>query len=143
MRTALTIPYRPGGIDSPDRTQIDEVLRNESIAGGCFGDVALEVWDDSNTQPRKYRKLWFWIKSAEELMAFYEGDHVDGWWIASDRVEDGESFVVEDAGGCDIRLNTRFLIPTDKGVEFACRLLNDGQLDVAQGWESAPHELFE
>ncbi len=135
MRTGffLTIPKAPGSIHSPELCQIEAALRNEEFFDGSLADVALTYFEVSYPDVRIHRKLFFWISSSRKVACFYGGE--EDLWGFSDGCSTGDDIEVDDGGGGDVVVNTRFLQSSDLALSLCDEMLKNRSLELGESWE--------
>lgn len=131
----LVLPLLPGIIEDPSLSDIAEVFEDEKFYGGSLMDVYLAYTEISDPAPRIYRRLWFWLRSPREVASFYEDEN--GSWGYSNGNDQGEMLGVEDPGGCETEISSKFLLPKDNALKFCSELLAYQKLAIGDGWEWA------
>ena len=132
----LIIPRPPGVIKSPGFDDVQHTFANPEYYGGSIMDVYISCRLASGAAGRR---LWFWLKSENEVASFYQGN---GWWAYSGGKEPGEDFMVDDGGGEDVAVNARFLHPKSVALEFCREFLETSEVQMETGWEKITYKAF-
>lgn len=136
IASKLIIPRPPGVIRSPDFDDVQQAFANPEYFGGSIMDVYLSC---RQTAEGSGRRLWFWLKSENEIASFYQGD---GWWAYSGGKDRGEDLMVDDGGGNDVAVNSRFLHPKSVALEFCREFLESSKVRTEDGWEKITYKSF-
>lgn len=130
---SIGIPYKPGSIESPSFPDVLNVFENRNSYGGALHDVSLVCSELGAQDIRVYRKLWFWLESEDCVASFYEAD---GLWGFVGGNEAGDNFLVDDGGGEEVQVNSKFLHPKAVALEFCREFLENGAVSTGIGWEA-------
>ena len=132
----LTLPYPHDAIRNPTVEHVKDALRGQPQSHGVVGEIWLILSDPK--EKGFYRKLWFYLKSSDELIAFFDSNQNSDWMVTLGDIERDEEFFVEDDGGRDWKLNAQFLVPVEKGIEYSLELLETGEIRTDKGWTILP-----
>jgi hypothetical protein len=131
----LVIPFAPGIIEEPSISDVTSVFEDEKYYGGSLMDVYLAYSEIDDPKPRVYRRLWFWLRTPQQVASFYEDEN--GSWGYSNGKSEGEMLSVEDPGGCETEISSKFLLPKEFALTFCGEMLRDEKLTISDGWEWA------
>ena len=123
---------------SPVEEQIQAAF--DESADGDYAEVGVAVRD---LDKGYFFKIWFWIKSDSEVIAFAQTSKFKGeiYVSASSRRKD-EVLYVDDAGGGVLKLNTRFLVSRERAIEIIKELVECHELSIKEeGWERLPSDF--
>jgi len=132
----LTLPYPNKAIRNPTHEQVENALTGTPWNHGVVGEVWLILSDADDRD--FYRKLWYYLKSKNELIAFFDRDKNSDWMVTIGDAERDKEILVEDDGGRDWKLNEQFLVPIERGIEYALELLRTGDIRTDVGWIVLP-----
>lgn len=135
----LILPYPHRPVREPTEDQIKNALEGSPPNHGRVGEVWLIVSASCSSSSTK--RLWFYLKSSEEMIAFYDTGRDNEWLVSVGDKSLDEEFEVLDDGGASWKLNTRYIIPVKKGIEHALNILKHGGLFDSDDWCEIPNDF--
>lgn len=125
----LTAVY-PGNIsnDAPTIEDVMSVLNEKQIGTGMLGGVTLTYLDRVENEVRDSRAIYFVVDEDKGVMLIYS------WTALAKSDSASDSVVVDDAGGNDLQISTRFFHDAETHRPYLEEFLRTSKIEGTQDW---------
>lgn len=125
----LTAVY-PGNIsnDAPTIEDVMSVLNEKAIGTGMLGGVALAYLDRVENDVRDSRAIYFVVDEDEGVMLVYS------WTSPAKADSASNSVIVDDGGGNDLQISTRFFHEAETLRPYLEEFLRTSKIEGTHDW---------
>lgn len=120
----------PGNVskDAPSIEDVMSILEKKSIGTGMLGGVTLSYLDRVGNDVRDSRTINFVVDEDEGVMMIYS------WTSPAKSAEASDSIVVDDGGGNDLRISTRFFHEAEWLHPYLTEFLRTSKIKETGDW---------